>query len=222
VTSEDDTERYAHSVTAVFGDARQVDSEGWPILDQKAEIQPGWDAPSLTELLATEPPVTPVNSQLDPLEGFVFPKRRRRNPLPKMLLVLFLATAVASAFYATHKTGVPIAAVHPKDCLELPTASDLPGKRLTRFNRVPCNTPHNAEVFASKIFNTDAPFPGEEALSAAAAKSCEESVPTAIRLHPEASTWSVRYFAPLSASTYRQGETATLLCVVSFPRDMTA
>jgi hypothetical protein len=192
------------------------------IASPKAEIQPGWDAPSLTELLATEPPVTPVNSQLDPLEGFVFPKRRRRNPLPKMLLVLFLATAVASAFYATHKTGVPIAAVHPKDCLELPTASDLPGKRLTRFNRVPCNTPHNAEVFASKIFNTDAPFPGEEALSAAAAKSCEESVPTAIRLHPEASTWSVRYFAPLSASTYRQGETATLLCVVSFPRDMTA
>ncbi len=222
MTGADDPERYAHSVTSVFGDAQQVDSEGWPILDQKAETQTGWDAPSLTELLATSPPVTPVNSQLDPLEGFVFPKRRRRNPLPNMLLVLFLATAVASAYYATHKSGVPIAAVHPKDCLELPTAQDLPGKRLTRFNRVPCNAPHNAEVFASKIFNTDSPYPGEDVLKAAAAKSCEESVPTAIRSHPEASTWSIRYFAPLSANTYKQGEPATLLCVVSYPRDMTA
>lgn len=222
MTGEDDPERYAHSVTCVFGDAQQVDSEGWPILDQKAPTQPGWDAPSLTELLATEAPVTPVNAQLDPLEGFIFPKRRRRNPLPKMLLVLFLATAVASAYYAIHKTGVPIAAVHPKDCLELPTATDLPGKRLTRFSRVPCNAPHNAEVFASKAFNTDSPFPGEEALSAVAAKSCEESVPTAIRSHPDAPTWTIRYFAPLSAKTYRQGETATLLCVVSFPHDMSA
>jgi hypothetical protein len=222
VTGDNDPERYAHSFTSVFGDAQQVDSEGWPILDRKAPTQPGWDAPSLTELLATEPPVTPVHAHLDPLDGFVFPKRRRRNPLPKMLLVLFLATAVASAYYAIHKTGVPIAAVHPKDCLELPTATDLPGKRLTRFDRVPCNSPHNAEVFASKVFNTDSPFPGEEALSAEAAKSCEESVPTAIRSHPEAPTWTIRYFAPLSASTYHQGETATLLCVVSFPHDMTA
>ncbi len=222
MTGEDDPERYAHSVTCVFGDAQQVDSEGWPILDQKAPTQPGWDAPSLTELLTTEAPVTPVNAQLDPLEGFIFPKRRRRNPLPKMLLVLFLATAVASAYYAIHKTGVPIAAVHPKDCLELPTATDLPGKRLTRFSRVPCNAPHNAEVFASKAFNTDSPFPGEDVLKAAAAKSCDESVPTAIRSHPEASTWSIRYFAPLSANTYKQGEPATLLCVVSYPRDMTA
>lgn len=218
----DDPERYAHSVTSMFGDAQQVDSEGWPILDHKAETQTGWDAPSLTELLATELPVTPLNHQLDPLEGFVFPKRRRRNPLPKMLLVVFLAIALASAYFATHKTGVPIATVHPKDCLELPTASDLLGKRLTRFNRVRCNAPHNAEVFASKIFNTDSPYPGEEALSAAAAKSCEESVPTAIRSHPEAPTWTIRYFAPLSANTYRQGETATLLCFVSFPQDITA
>jgi hypothetical protein len=206
----------------VFGDTK-VDSEGWPILNQKTETQTGWDAPSLNELLATEPPITPAKSPIDPLEGFVFPKRhRRRNPLPKMLLVLFLATAAASAYYATHKTGVPIAAVHPKDCLELPRALDLPGKRLTRFNRVPCNSPHNAEVFASKVFATDAPFPGEAALNAAAAKSCEESVPAAIRSHPEAATWTVRYFAPLSASTYRQGETATLLCLVSYPHDMTA
>jgi hypothetical protein len=207
----------------VFGDRRKVDSEGWPILEQETTTTAtGWDAPSLTDLLATQPPVTPTKVDFDPLEGFVFPKRRRRNPLPKMLLALFLATAVASAYYAIHKTGVPIAAVHPKDCLELPTASDLPGKRLTRFDRVPCNTPHNAEVFASKIFNTDEPFPGEDVLKAAAAKSCEESVPTAIRSHPEASTWSIRYFAPLSANTYKQGEPATLLCVVSYPRDMTA
>jgi hypothetical protein len=206
----------------VFGDAQQVDSEGWPVLEQKAETKAGWDAPSLAELVATEPPVTPINSSLDPLEGFVFPKRRRRNPLPKMLLVLFLATAVASAYYATHKTGVPIAAVHPKDCLELPSAQDLPGKRLTRFARVPCNAPHNAEVFASKLFPTDSAFPGEEALRATAAKSCDESVPTAIRSHPEAATWTIRYFAPLSANTYHQGETATLLCVVSYPHDMTA
>jgi hypothetical protein len=222
VTGEDNTGGYAHRLSSVFGDAQQVDSEGWPILDQKAETQPGWDAPALTQLLATEPPITPFKTELDPLEGFVFPKRRRRNPLPKMLLVLFLATAAASAYYAIHKTGIPIAAVHPKDCLELPKATDLPGKRLTRFDRVPCNTPHNAEVFASKLFATDAPFPGEDALKAAAAKSCEESVPTAIRSHPEASTWSIRYFAPLSANTYKQGEPATLLCVVSYPRDMTA
>ena len=189
-------------------------------MDMPVTKHQGWDAPSLAQLIEAGPPEVTIDESPDPLEGFVFPKRRRRNPLPKLGIVLLLATAGVSAYFAVHKKGVPIAAVRPKDCLELP--SDLSGKELTRFTRVGCNSAHNAEVFASKVFPTDAPFPGEEMLAADAAKSCESSVPAEIRTHPDAPTWSIRFFAPISKSTYHQGETATLLCVVSFPRDITA
>lgn len=198
----------------------QVDHEGWPIVERVVVTPPGWDSPALAELIADPQPLTPRIVRPDPLEGFVFPKRRRRNPLPKIGILLLLITAGVSMYYAVHKTGTPIASVRPGDCLAVPAGGDISGKRLTRFNKVDCGSPHNAEVFATKIFPTDAPFPGEDALTKVATASCDESVPKAIRTHPDAATWSIRSFAPVSLDTYHQGEPATLLCLVSFPHDI--
>jgi hypothetical protein len=209
-----------------------VDADGWPILDDAILTPDGWEAPTTrtddwpSEIArpATEKPITPLRSEtIDPLEGFVFPKRRRRRirMMPVVLSVLVL-TFGGLAWYGTHRPGVPVAAIRPGNCLMLPgKATDLPGRRLTRFDRVDCGAAHNAEVFNTTNFDTSAPFPGVDAVTRTATTICQSAVPPAIRIHPDAPGWNVVFFGPISASTYHQGQVSPLLCVVSFPANRT-
>jgi hypothetical protein len=165
---------------------------------------------------------SPKRPDLDPLEGFVFPKRKRRVPVLPLALVALVGAIGFAAWSVTHRAGVAVADIRPANCLILPTnVAGLPGTQLTRFTRVGCDAPHNAEVFATKVMDTAAAFPGEDALSQTATATCQTAVPPVIRTHSESATWSIIFFAPVSATTYHQGQAATLLCIVSFPNDRT-
>lgn len=209
-----------------------VDADGWPILDDaiSSSSSSGWTASSASEsgwMRALEPlddqaRVTPEHvSEFDPLDGFVFPKRRRRFPVIPLVVALLAIGLGATAWSLTHRRGVAVASIRPGNCLSLPGSPDaLPGQQITRFSRVECSLPHNAEVFATPKFDTSAPFPGQEALTRTSTTVCQAGVPPAIRTHPDAINWNIVFFGPISADTYHRGETATLLCVVSFPSNV--
>lgn len=169
-----------------------------------------------------EAPVTPSATSIrDPLDGFVFPKRRRRFPVLPVVVALIAVGLGAIGWYVTHRPGVAVADIRPGNCLALPGSADaLPGRQLTRFDRVECSLPHNAEVYATPKFATTDPFPGQDALTRTSTTVCQAGVPPAIRTHPDAATWNILFFGPISASTYHRGEPATLLCVVSFPSNV--
>lgn len=205
----------------MFGRKPLTDSEGWPVLvDDDVREPSGWDSETLAQLVETDAPAGPKND-LDPLDGFVFPSMRRRNPIPALAIVGLVLGLGSAGWWFTHRPGVTLADIHPTDCLALPSEASLAGKELTRFTRVPCSGPHNALVFANKNFNTDAAFPGGDLLATAARNTCADAVPADIKANPRAESWRILYFAPLTSQTYHRGEKATLLCVVSYPDNIT-
>lgn len=128
------------------------------------------------------------------------PRRRARQGLA-LVLVMPLLAACANASVLDLKVG---------DCLQLPTASQA-----TTITSAACTSSHEAEVSAlvpTDPQDADAPFPGEQALSAQAETACVDSFEGYVGAPYLSSNLDVTWLTP-TQSSWAEGD-RTIVCLV--------
>ena len=93
------------------------------------------------------------------------------------------------------------------DCFDDPTMFTQEIVEVESIDSVPCDQPHDAEVYAVVDLpqGDDAPFPGDEEVATAADEACFDRFEAYVGVSYEDSTLDINYYLPI-ASSWAEGD----------------
>ncbi len=96
------------------------------------------------------------------------------------------------------------------DCINLPAADE---QRISSFESVECNAPHDAEIFELFDLTDAAEFPGTDAVSTEAQAGCIDAFEPFVGIDYDSSRFLLT-FVPPSEQSWNEADDREVICIV--------